>query len=145
MPGSPPSACPSKVGVWRLTLALDSATSVENIFYTSGSPKQAKELEVTFDCPPRYGKSLDWTGYTVHDAASVVIRYLAQMPESVIPPRFYESFQAPLRGPQSAAVEWLNQPAGVNTYQELIIDLPPLSRQFSTSWVFGQQLHLNQT
>jgi hypothetical protein len=32
------------------------------------------QLQAVFDQPPRYGKDFDWTGYSVHDAASVLRR-----------------------------------------------------------------------
>lgn len=53
----------------------------------SGSNKRINQLQALFDEPPRYGKDLDWTGYSVHDAASVLRRYLNQMPVSVHPSR----------------------------------------------------------
>lgn len=58
------------------------ATRTEGIFRVSGSNKRINELQVVFDAPPRYGKDLDWEGYTVHDAASVLRRYLNMMPVS---------------------------------------------------------------
>ena len=57
-----------------------SATSTEGIFRVSGSNKRINQLQEVFDMPPRYGKDLDWTPYTVHDAASVLRRYLNMMP-----------------------------------------------------------------
>lgn len=57
-----------------------SATSTEGIFRVSGSNKRINQLQEVFDSPPRYGKDLDWTPYTVHDAASVLRRYLNMMP-----------------------------------------------------------------
>lgn len=50
-----------------------------------------------FDTPPRYGKDFDWTGYSVHDAASVLRRYLNSLPEPVIPAGLYLDFTAVLR------------------------------------------------
>lgn len=41
-----------------------------------------RELQETFDLPPRYGKDVDWSKYSIHDAASVLRRYLNQMPVS---------------------------------------------------------------
>jgi hypothetical protein len=67
-----------------LTLcATPSATQIEGIFRVSGSSKRINELQAIFDSPPRYGKDLDWQGYSVHDAASVLRRYLNQMPVSL--------------------------------------------------------------
>lgn len=49
----------------------EKATDVEGIFRLSGSAKRIKDLQTIFDSPERYGKGLDWTGYTVHDAANI--------------------------------------------------------------------------
>lgn len=65
---------------------------------------------------------MDWSGFTVHDAASIFIRYLSQLPESIIPPAFYEKFQAPLR---SAS----NDESSVQTYKNLVLELPRLNSQ----------------
>lgn len=46
----------------------------------SGSNKRINQLQAVFDQPPRYGKDFDWTGYSVHDAASVLRRYLNSLP-----------------------------------------------------------------
>lgn len=56
------------------------ATHTEGIFRVSGSNKRINQLQVVFDEPPRYGKDFDWTGYSVHDAASVLRRYLNSLP-----------------------------------------------------------------
>ena len=60
----------------------ESATLTEGIFRVSGSSRRITQLQTLFDKPPRYGKDLDWTGYTVHDAASVLRRYLNMLPVS---------------------------------------------------------------
>src|ERR1700744_144567 len=78
-------------------IALFIATEVEGIFRLSGSARRIKELQEIFDSPERYGKGLDWTGYTVHDAANILRRYLNQLPEPIVPLEFYESFREPLR------------------------------------------------
>lgn len=58
------------------------ATQTEGIFRVSGSNKRINQLQTVFDQPPRYGKDFDWTGYSVHDAASVLRRYLNSLPVS---------------------------------------------------------------
>lgn len=60
-----------------------SATQTEGIFRVSGSTRRINELQAIFDAPPRYGKDLDWTGFSVHDAASVLRRFLNLLPVSV--------------------------------------------------------------
>ncbi|OAA58084.1 Rho GTPase activator [Niveomyces insectorum RCEF 264] len=116
----------------------EKATDVEGIFRLSGSEKRIKELKLAFDSPDRYGKGLSWTGYTVHDAANVLRRYLNDLPEPVVPLVFYELFREPLsnvikqgtndaNGPQF--VEGFDMDAAIVQYQNLITKLPPLNRQ----------------
>ncbi|KKY25130.1 putative rho gtpase activator [Phaeomoniella chlamydospora] len=117
----------------------EKATDVEGIFRLSGSAKRIKDLQTIFNSPDRYGKGLDWTGYTVHDAANILRRYLNQLPEPLIPLDFYERFRDPLRDHQSQAVGDLeaqtqdvgnfDHDAAVITYQKLITELPALNRQ----------------
>ena len=92
-----------------------------------------------FDSPDRYGKGLDWTGYTVHDAANILRRYFNQLPEPIIPLSFYERFRDPLRNHQAEAVGELeaqspsvgqfDHEAAIAEYQKLMTELPPLNRQ----------------
>ena len=115
------------------------ATDVEGIFRLAGSEKRIKELKVAFDSPDRFGKGLDWTGYTVHDAANILRRYFNQLPEPIIPLEFYERFRKPLRDHQAQAVGApnaqnpeegdFNHISAIRTYQNLITELPPLHRQ----------------
>lgn len=115
------------------------ATDVEGIFRLSGSAKRIKDLQTIFDTPDRYGKGLDWTGYTVHDAANILRRYLNQLPQPIVPLDFYERARDPLRSHQAQAVgdmEAQGQDTGdfdhasaITTYQRLITELPALNRQ----------------
>lgn len=113
------------------------ATDVEGIFRLSGSAKRIKDLQEIFDSPDRYGKGLDWTGYTVHDAANVLRRFLNQLPEPIVPLEFYERFREPLRDYQkqiqangeSAELAAFDHAKAVATYQQLIRELPPLHKQ----------------
>ncbi|KHO00741.1 GPI biosynthesis protein Pig-F [Metarhizium album ARSEF 1941] len=114
------------------------ATGIEGIFRLSGSEKRIKELKHIFDSPDRYGKGLVWDGYTVHDAANVLRRYLNDLPEPVVPLALYEKFRDPLRGAtkQPTAdgegpqfVENFDEQAAIKKYQQLITELPPLNRQ----------------
>lgn len=70
---------------------------VENIFCISGSPLRLQTLQDSFNGPPKYGENLDWSGYTVHDAASIMLRFLHRLPEPVIPLDRYEAFLNPLK------------------------------------------------
>lgn len=121
-----------------ILLTLSPATGIEGIFRLSGSEKRIKELKTIFDSPDRYGKGLVWDGYTVHDAANVLRRYLNDLPEPVVPLDLYEKFRDPLRGATKQAVGDLegpqfvdnfNEKAAIERYQRLITELPPLNRQ----------------
>ncbi|KAL2170191.1 hypothetical protein VTG60DRAFT_5143 [Thermothelomyces hinnuleus] len=114
------------------------ATEIEGIFRLSGSEKRIKELKNIFDSPDRYGKGLVWDGYTVHDAANVLRRYLNDLPEPVVPLDLYEKFREPLRGATKPGngeaegpqlVEGFDMDAAIVKYQRLITELPPLNRQ----------------
>lgn len=79
-----------------------------------------------------------WDGYTVHDAATVLRRYLNDLPEPVVPLDLYERFRDPLRGAtkQGGAdgegpqfVENFDEKGAIEKYQTLITELPPLNRQ----------------
>ncbi|KAF2825620.1 RhoGAP-domain-containing protein [Ophiobolus disseminans] len=117
----------------------EKATDVEGIFRLAGSEKRIKELKAAFDTPPRYGKGLDWTGYTVHDAANILRRYFNNLPEPIIPLGNYDPFRQPLRGHQAEAVGHIegqdpstggfDPDAAVRTYQHHIKGLPSLNRQ----------------
>ncbi|KAH9224400.1 hypothetical protein DL95DRAFT_281843 [Leptodontidium sp. 2 PMI_412] len=116
----------------------EKATNVEGIFRLSGSEKRIKELRTIFDSPDRYGKGLDWAGYTVHDAANVLRRYLNQLPEPIVPLDLYDRFRQPLKGFTKQAVgdadgpqlsEDFDADKAIVTYQQLITELPPLNRQ----------------
>ncbi|TQW00439.1 rho-GTPase-activating protein [Cordyceps javanica] len=116
----------------------EKATGVEGIFRLSGSEKRIKELKSVFDSPDRYGKGLVWDGYTVHDAANVLRRYLNDLPEPVVPLDLYEKFRDPLRGATKQVagdaegpqfVPDFDEKAAIHTYQRLITELPPLNRQ----------------
>jgi hypothetical protein len=112
---------------------------VEGIFRLAGSEKRIKELKIAFDTPPRYGKGLDWTGYTVHDAANILRRYFNHLPEPIIPLGNYDSFRQPLRNHQAEAVGAIegqapsvggfDPDAAVRNYQHSIKTLPSLNRQ----------------
>lgn len=111
---------------------------MEGIFRLAGSEKRIKELREAFNSPDRYGKGLDWTGYTVHDAANILRRYFNQLPEPIIPLQYYERFRDPLRPHVSSSVgpdgglqfETNFDVEGViRVYQKLITEIPPLNRQ----------------
>lgn len=79
----------AKCGIYLKTSGLN----IEGIFRVAGSSKRIKELQIVFNTPPLFGKKLDWEGYTVHDAASVLRRYLNALPEPLIILDLYEEFR----------------------------------------------------
>ena len=98
---------------------------MENIFYQSGSAKNIFELQSIFDLPDRYGKGLDWSQYLVHDAASLVLRYLKTLPEPVIPFDRYSLFIACLSNDANAK----DTMTSIAEFQDCVVNLPPLNRQ----------------
>ena len=69
------------------------ALQVEGIFRLAGSNRRIKQLQLIFSTPPDYGAKIDWEGYTVHDAASILRRYLGSLNEPLIPFNLYDSFR----------------------------------------------------
>ncbi|KAI5803148.1 Rho GTPase activation protein [Geopyxis carbonaria] len=72
----------AKTGVYL----KQNGASTPGLFHTSGSAKRMTEIHARFNSPPDYGKSLDWTEYTVHDAAGIMLRYLNLLPQPLVPP-----------------------------------------------------------
>ncbi|KAI9300195.1 Rho GTPase activation protein [Cunninghamella echinulata] len=103
----------SKVG----TFLKDKGTTTKGLFRISGSAKRINELVHIFNTSPDYGKQLNWQGYTVHDAATLLRRYLNHLPEPVITHSFYQSFRDVIELND-------NEDKKIKLYQELINQLP---------------------
>lgn len=104
---------------------------VQGIFKVSGSAKRMQELQTVFDSPPRYGKGLDWTGYTVHDAASLLLRYLIQLPESLVPTAFYKRalcVRVHVNSPEAKSDNSIDVKAANLALLSIVRDIPLLSR-----------------
>ncbi|KAI9025201.1 Rho GTPase activation protein [Phycomyces nitens] len=71
----------------------DQGLYTEGVFRMSGSAKRIGELQLIFNAPIDYGKQFDWKGYSVHDAANVLRRFLNYMPEPVIVHELYQPFR----------------------------------------------------
>jgi hypothetical protein len=72
---------------------LSLGLQTEGIFRISGSVKRINMLEFQFDQNTNhYGLGFNWEGYTVHDAANLLTRYLNKLPNSVIPFEHYQDF-----------------------------------------------------
>jgi hypothetical protein len=104
---------------------VKTGTNVEGVFSTPRLEERVQELKVTFDTPPTYGKGLDWTHYSVHDAGHVMILYLEQLPEPVIPYCYHQRFCQPLRKHHIFSVD---SEKVVRYYQGLIAELPSVNR-----------------
>lgn len=100
----------------------DNATETEGIFRLNGSAKRIKDLQNIFDEPPKYGKGLDWSGFTVHDAANILRRYLNHLPDPIIPYDWYNAFRQPLKE------NWPKNKT-IPKMQELVSSLPSFNRQ----------------
>lgn len=98
------------------------AVETEGVFRIAGSQKRMRELQETFDLPPRYGKDVDWSKYSIHDAASVLRRYLNQMPEPIIPLHLYNEFR------NIMIKEPFDVQSAIKTYRLLITSSPPANQ-----------------
>ncbi|CAO3692672.1 unnamed protein product [Rhizopus stolonifer] len=64
----------------------------EGIFRLSGSAPEIEQLCFDFDRPPTYGKYLDLKDKDIHAIASVVKKYLRQLPDPPIPILSHDKF-----------------------------------------------------
>ncbi|KAJ4017851.1 GTPase activating protein (GAP) for Rho1p [Fusarium irregulare] len=106
----------------------EKGVQVEDIFATAGNPVRMRQLQAAFDSPPRYGKGLDWVGYTVHDAAGILLRYLKSLPEPIIPYSFYNRFTSELTPFIDRELDHVETPRVLEIVRGLVMELPPLSR-----------------
>ncbi|KAI8987364.1 hypothetical protein BDF20DRAFT_832307 [Mycotypha africana] len=93
---------------------------VEGIFRVSGNQKRINALEFIFNqSQSNFGLDLNWDGYTVHDAASILRRYLNKLPEPVIPLAYYQQFRDVMNDRTHNSTE-----DRIRACQELIHKLP---------------------
>ncbi|ORX55544.1 Rho GTPase activation protein [Hesseltinella vesiculosa] len=97
----------------------EEALYTEGIFRLSGSAKRIGELQQIFNTGPDYGRQLDWKGYSVHDTANILRRFLNYLPEPVIIQEMCQAFQ-------DVIVLEINEEDKVKAYQQLIEKLPQL-------------------
>ncbi|KAI9308386.1 Rho GTPase activation protein [Cunninghamella echinulata] len=97
----------------------EEALYTEGIFRMSGSAKRIGQLQQIFNTAPDYGRQLDWKGYSVHDTANILRRFLNYLPEPVIVQELYQPFRETIERP-------ISDEAKVEEYQALIEQLPPL-------------------
>lgn len=70
----------------------------------------------------RYGRGWKLTGYTVHDAANLLLRYLLQLPEPVKHSGYYQRFRSTLSDAISTGT--LDSEAMIQKFQKLVMQLP---------------------
>ncbi|KAK3299726.1 Rho GTPase activation protein [Chaetomium fimeti] len=107
----------------------ESGTDAVDIFTRNGNPTRIMHLQSVFDSYP-YGKGHSWIGYTVYDAAGLLLRFLKSLPESVIPRANYERFRTTLgsfANPNSALDE-AQEKECASRAQELCVALPAVNR-----------------
>ncbi|KAI1166618.1 Rho GTPase activation protein [Nemania serpens] len=56
-----------------------------DIFAEPGDIFRVSKLKELFSTGPKYGEDIDFTGYTVYDAADLIMLYLSQLPRPLIP------------------------------------------------------------
>ncbi|KAJ1842161.1 GTPase activating protein (GAP) for Rho1p, partial [Coemansia sp. RSA 2703] len=88
---SEPCVVPSVVAVCGQHL-WEQGQQTQGIFRVNGSMKRVQKLQEIFNERPEYGRHIEWTGYTLHDAATILRRYLISLPESVISVEHYSIF-----------------------------------------------------
>ncbi|KAJ1786616.1 GTPase activating protein (GAP) for Rho1p, partial [Coemansia sp. RSA 2399] len=86
-----PCVVPTVVAVCGLYL-WQNGQQTQGIFRVNGSMKRVQRLQDEFNTAPSYGRHTDWSGYTLHDAATILRRYLISLPESVISVDHYSAF-----------------------------------------------------
>ena len=105
-------------GILFATDTVHLATEVENMFSISGSARRLQVAEAAFDHAPKYGMDFNWTDYTVHDAACILLRFLLRLPAPIIPVDRYEAFHNLLEE------EELDEEIAMRAYEREISTLP---------------------
>ncbi|KAG1125038.1 hypothetical protein G6F42_009073 [Rhizopus arrhizus] len=91
----------------------------EGIFRISGNSKRLSLLQSIFDrAEEDYGLNIDWTGYSVHDAANLMSRYLNRLPQPIIILEYQNSFKNILD------LDFPNLSSKIDGFQKLIEKLP---------------------
>jgi len=97
----------------------ENATEVEGVFSIICSTKRLQELQAVFEAPPNYGRDVKMeVSFTVHEAAGVLCRYLAQLPESILSRDLTNDFRRILSN------EHLVVEKAIKTYEQLIYSMP---------------------
>ena len=94
-----------------------------------GDERRVTELRIAFYNPPRWGKGLDWSGYTIFDAATILHRYLGSLPEPLIPNNFAIRLMPLWLSMQHEDLDPSEVDSLMKIYQSIFHELPPLNRQ----------------
>ncbi|KAL1925224.1 uncharacterized protein VTP21DRAFT_107 [Calcarisporiella thermophila] len=78
----------------QIPIVVAQCVNVEGIFRVSGSAKRISVLQELFESHHTgYGNDINWMGYSVHDASSVLRRFCNLLPEPVITHEYYKAFR----------------------------------------------------
>ncbi|OWZ61765.1 rho GTPase activator [Cryptococcus neoformans] len=105
----------------------ENATTIEGTFRVSGSEKRMRDLQLIFDTGPKYGKDIDWKRlpYTAHDVGTIFRRFLTQMPEPIVPFRYYGAFRLVM---EKFTCGETSVDQAIDEYKHLIQSLPDVNR-----------------
>ncbi len=115
----------------RVLVFLFLGTQAECIFARNGNAARMMYLQRRFDTPSGYGRGLVWDGYTVHDAAGIMLRYLKSLPDPLIPCEYYLRFVALAAPGIEKSLDGFDRDAtayALGNVREFLKDLPPLNR-----------------
>jgi hypothetical protein len=109
---------------------VTTGTNFPGVFSALSGGPRLDELKLAFSSSPFYGRGIDWTRYSVNDARFVMLLYLEQLPEPVIPFRYHTRFCEPLRNVRTFSISngSFDSEKAVGLYQDLIAELPPINR-----------------
>ena len=116
--------------IMRICLILITGNNSASVFSALSEGPRLEELKLAFSSSPAYGRGIDWTRYSVNDARFIMLLYLEQLPEPVIPFRYHNRFCEPLRNVRTSSMDNASFDAekAVGLYQDLIAELPPINR-----------------
>ncbi|KAL2020611.1 hypothetical protein VTK56DRAFT_8101 [Thermocarpiscus australiensis] len=104
-----------------------------NIFSSPGNAHNVASLKAIFSQPPTYGEDFQFEGseYTVHDAASLILVFLEELPKPLIPPSVVKSWILLAR--QEGAIEppCPRVETGLDFWTEALNRLPTANRNLT--------------
>lgn len=67
-----------------LYIKQEGGVEAPGIFAEPGDPRRVQQLKEAFSRAPAYGDDVDWDRFGVHDAADLVLLFLAQLPKPLV-------------------------------------------------------------